>query len=92
MANNQLVLGCQRLHVSGAFAAWCWGGALARQCCRGVGGGALMGDSAATVLGPACWCQKGRDTTINMRWKGGGGVIVTKGGGAVVVDRGGRII
>ncbi len=23
-----------------------------------------------TVLVPACWCQKRRDLTINIRWKG----------------------
>jgi hypothetical protein len=42
---------------------------------RGVGGSALAGDVIAyvvgilTVLAPACWYQKRRDPTINMRWK-----------------------
>jgi hypothetical protein len=36
----------------------------------------LAGDVVAyvvgilTVLALACWCQKRRDPTINMRWKG----------------------
>ncbi len=43
---------------------------------QGVGGSALAGDVVAyvvgilTVLVPARWCQKRRDPTINMRWRG----------------------
>ncbi len=28
------------------------------------------GDGDLTVVAPARWCQKRRDPTINMRWKG----------------------
>ncbi len=41
-----------------------------------------QGNGVLTVLVLARWCQRGRDPTINMRWKGergGGGRGITKG-------------
>jgi hypothetical protein len=41
-------------------------GALAGRCCWGGG--------VVTALAPAYWCRRGRDPTINMRWKVEGGM------------------
>jgi hypothetical protein len=43
--------------------AGCWGLCVGGGCCYYVVG-------ILTVLVPARWCQKRRDPTINMRWKG----------------------
>ncbi len=56
-----------------------------------VGGSVVAhwrGDGVLTVLALACWCQKRRDLTINMGWKGyrgGRAGSVTKDRSAVVI-------
>ena len=68
------MLGRRRLRVSGDLAGWRWGGHFSGVVLMGrrrwrIGGGR----GVVTVLAPARWCRRGRDPTINKRWKVEGG-------------------